>query len=284
MHASHPIAESLTWCRRLRNAATLARLRVLASLGTPGCFDAVRLGAGGDVTREFDQVAEHAVIEYLQEFASFTLVSEEAGVQRIGRTPEGCVILDPIDGSVNFSRTLSICCISAAYAPQPLLEAVQAAVVLNVFSGSCFHAVQGLGAFRDAERIQPASPRTLEECVIGVDADFPSPIRLGIPVANSTLRTRHTRHLGSNALELCYVADGTFDAFVDLREAFRGTDLAAAWLVLREAGASILNTAGEPLTGKCTNQDRYSFVAAANLQLGLDLLRLAQSKREYNQP
>jgi len=79
---------------------------------------------------------------------------------------------------------------------------------------------------------------------------------------------------------LCYVADGTFDAFVDLRNAFRGTDLAAAWLVLREAGAVLLNTAGEPLTGRCTNQEKYSFVAASNLQLGRELLGLAWVKKE----
>jgi len=246
----------------------------------PGCFDPVRPGAGGDVTKEFDCVAEQAVVEYLQEFASFTLVSEEAGVQTIGKAPKGCVILDPIDGSINFTRGLPICCVSAAYGSEPVFEAVQVAVVLEVFSGSCFHAVRGLGAFRNTQRIQPAPLAALDECVVGVDANFPPRIRSGPTMTKSSRRTRHTRHLGSNALELCYVADGTFDAFVDLRNAFRGTDLAAAWLVLREAGAVLLNTAGEPLTGRCTNQEKYSFVAASNLQLGRELLGLAWVKKE----
>jgi len=280
VHESDLMAESLTWCRILRNAATQARLRVLACLRMRRCFDPVRRGAGGDVTKEFDHVAEQAVVEYLQEFAAFTLVSEEAGVQTIGRVPKGCVILDPIDGSINFGRKLPICCVSAAYGSEPAFEAVQAAVVLEVFSGSCFHAARGLGAFRDAQRIQPAPPGALDECVVGVDASFPSRIRSAPTMGKSSRGIRHIRHLGSNALELCYVADGTFDAFVDLRDAFRGTDLAAAWLVLRESGAALLNAAGEPLTGRCTNQERYSFVAASNLQLGRELLGLAYGKKE----
>jgi myo-inositol-1(or 4)-monophosphatase len=224
---------------------------------------------------KFDRVAEQAVVESLPQSAAFTLVSEETGVREIGTAPKGFVILDPVDGSLNVSRRLPICCVSAAYASEPVFEAIQVAVVQEIFSGFCFHAVRGLGAFRDNARIRSTPLRRLNQCLVGVDAAFPWQNRPGRGATKSSLGTSHTRHLGSNALELCYVADGTFDAFVDLRDAFRGTDLAAASLILKEAGGVLLSPTGEPLTGRCTHQDRYSFVAASSLQLGRQLLELA---------
>jgi fructose-1,6-bisphosphatase/inositol monophosphatase family enzyme len=82
--------------------------------------------------------------------------------------------------------------------------------------------------------------------------------------------------MGANALELCYVADGALDGFVDLRGVFRGTDLAAPALILQEAGASLINENGEPLTGGCTNDERYSLVAARDERFSKRLLLLAQ--------
>ena len=61
-------------------------------------------------------------------------------------------------------------------------------------------------------------------------------------------RTKHIRHLGANALELCYVADGTTDAFIDIRGKLRTTDMAAAWLIIQEAGGTITTPEGKPLT------------------------------------
>ena len=49
-------------------------------------------------------------------------------------------------------------------------------------------------------------------------------------------QTKHISHFGANALELCYVADGLTDAFVDIRGKLRTTDVAAGFLILKEAG------------------------------------------------
>jgi len=125
----------------------------------------VRPGAGGDVTREFDRVAEQAVVEYLHEFAAFTLVSEEAGVQTIGKAPKGCVTLDSIDGSMNFSRKLPFCCVSAAYGSKPLFEAVQAAVVLEVFSGKCYYDTFGqVNPARATPTFSPGESQAQQNC------------------------------------------------------------------------------------------------------------------------
>ena len=220
-------------------------------------------------------VAERAVTGYLGRFASFTLISEEAGVRRVGGSPEGYVILDPIDGSNNVSRGLPLACISLAFGLRPVFGALEVGVMMEVFSGRCFYAVRGWGAWRDGRRIHPGPPRPVRECLVGVDVGYPVE---GIRVVSGP-RVAHVRHLGANALELCYVADGTYDAFVDLRGTFRGTDLAAAALILREARAVLLDGEGKPLDGECTNEATYALVAARDLDLARSLIQLTYGKR-----
>jgi myo-inositol-1(or 4)-monophosphatase len=86
---------------------------------------------------------------------------------------------------------------------------------------------------------------------------------------------RHV-HLGANALELCYVADGTLDAFVDLREKIRITDFAAAYLIAKEAGARITNADGGELRPRFELGHGFSFVASATDSLHSEILRLCK--------
>lgn len=239
-------------------------------------MNVVGIGAGGDETRLFDQVAEQTIINYLEDHASFILISEEVGEQQIGTKPEGYVVLDPVDGSTNLSHGLPFACISAAFGTEPELEAIKVAVVLEVHSGTCFHAIQGRGAYRDEEKIRPAEIKPLESCLIGVDDEFPP--RLVTSKPRTERRLGSTRHLGSNALELCFVAAGTIDAFIDLRGTFRGVDLAASQLILKEAGAVLIDQQEKPLTGECSNEATYSLLAASNLQLAQELLLLIEEK------
>jgi myo-inositol-1(or 4)-monophosphatase len=89
-------------------------------------------------------------------------------------------------------------------------------------------------------------------------------------------QTEHIRHFGANALELCYVADGTTDAFVDIRGKLRTTDMAAAWLILNEAGGKITSSSGEPLNVDLDPKQKVEFVAAANSGVHDAILRLLE--------
>jgi myo-inositol-1(or 4)-monophosphatase len=80
-------------------------------------------------------------------------------------------------------------------------------------------------------------------------------------------KTKHLRHFGANALELCYVADGSTDAFIDIRGKLRVTDIAAAQLILREAGGIIKSPEDKNLDAPLDAAQRISFVAAANKAL-----------------
>ncbi len=278
MSFSLPPAIQRLWNRLLRNAATLARLRVLECLNQGTCLDAVGTGAGGDVTKRFDSVAEQTMVAYLERFTSFTLVSEEAGIKKIGANPEGFLIMDPIDGSTNVSHDISFACIAIAYATRLEFDALESAVVLDLFSGNCYHATQGGGAFRDMRPIRPSDANPLETSLVGVDAGFPPKSFRKRSKGTDEVPIRYTRHFGANALELCFVADGSIDGFIDLRGVFRGTDLAAASLILQEAGAVLINQNGATINGKCTNDARYAYIAARDEPFARKLLTLASEK------
>lgn len=283
MSSSFSLAKRRFWIQQLRNASALARLRVLECLKSRNCYEALGKGAGGDVTKKFDSVAEQTMIEYLRRFASFTLVSEEGGTHPIGDHPEGFVIMDPIDGSTNVSHNVKFACIAIAFATDLSFDSLQAAVVLNLFSGSCYYAMRGKGAFRDRSKIQPAMAKVFEQSLVGVDDWFPARQFNEKTLDSGPSPIRYTRHFGANALELCFVADGSLDAFIDLRGVFRGTDLAASTLILREAGAVLINQNGDSLNGPCTNDARYAYIAARDVPLAKKILAIASGARGDSQ-
>src|SRR3972149_8824432 len=87
-------------------------------------------GAGGDPMKLVDLAAEKAMVEGLREYGvSFTLISEESGVEEFGETPKQCyVTVDPIDGTTNLVRGLPFYASSIAVSYQPTLSAVFAAL------------------------------------------------------------------------------------------------------------------------------------------------------------
>jgi myo-inositol-1(or 4)-monophosphatase len=276
--SSNPSATHCLWSRILRNAATLARLRVLECLKQSTSRDIIGIGAGGDPTRRFDAVAEQAMVGYVEQFTAFTLLSEEAGMKQVGSSPKGFLIMDPIDGSANLSRDISFACIAIAYASELVFDAIECAVVVDLFSGKCYHASRGGGAFRDRQSICPSKETPLEMSVVGIDARFPPKAIKRNPKEIDRPSIRYTRHFGANALELCFVADGSLDGFIDLRGVFRGTDLAAASLILKEAGVALIDQYGAAIKGRCTNDARYAYIAARDESCAKTLLNLASEK------
>jgi myo-inositol-1(or 4)-monophosphatase len=83
-------------------------------------------------------------------------------------------------------------------------------------------------------------------------------------LANVISEVNHIRQFGANALELCYLARGFLDAYIDIRGKIRATDVAAAYLILREAGGKLYDNDGYELDCELDNNTRLSFVAAAN--------------------
>lgn len=240
------------------------------------------IGAGGDALRRTDLAAENAIVNTLKEHeVSFTLVSEESGVKEYGKNPHDCyVTTDPIDGTTNLTRGIPFYATSIAISTKPTLNTINTALVTDLFHDITYTAQRGKGAYRNNQAITPSKNTSLEEAVIGVDLNSYKVQRITSQLTSLIQRTKHIRHFGANALELCYVADGTTDAFIDIRGKLRTTDMAAAWLIIGEAGAKITTPEGRPLKAKLDPRQKVEFIAAANQKIHRIILDLIKSEKE----
>lgn len=239
-------------------------------------------GAGGDRLEKVDLVAEKAIVDTFRKHSvSFTLISEESGTQAFGNRADKCfVTTDPIDGSTNLEHHIPFYATSIAVSTEPFLETVHSSLVADLFHGVTYTAEKGHGSLRDDQRIVPSRNASLEEAVLGMDMNSYK-IKSLIPRLNEVIvRTKHIRHLGANALELCYVADGTTDAFIDIRGKLRPTDMAGAWLIIREAGARITTPEGKPLKVRLDPGEKVEFVASGNSEIHRILLDLIRTRKE----
>jgi myo-inositol-1(or 4)-monophosphatase len=229
------------------------------------------VGEGGDRTLAIDRQCEDAVFAELEalaaEGASFLAVSEERGEVSFGAGGPERVVVDPIDGSLNARRTLPAHSLSVAVASGPAMADVELGCVHDFGAGESFLARRGEGATLDGEpiRVGPDGER-LE--LLGVEAAAPErlpPLARGL--AGDVYRLRV---VGSLAISACYVAAGRFDAMLGLRPC-RSVDLAAAQLIVREAGGALafgdrsLDAVGLGL------ERRYPIAAAAG-ERGLAIL------------
>ena len=237
-------------------------------------------GAGGDQMKLADLAAEKALTEILlQNRLSFTLVSEESGVVKFGDKPEDLYItVDPIDGTTNLMRGLPFYCTSIAVSRKPQLSDVFAGLVADLFHGTVYTALRGKGAFRNGEKISTSTVTSLEEAVIGLDLNTYKVKEIAPRLSDLIQFTKHIRHFGANALELCFVADGLTDAFVDIRGKLRTTDVAAGFFILKEAGGIIATPEGNVIDAKLDPKQTVTFVASGNLTIHGEILRLLKPK------
>lgn len=237
------------------------------------------IGAGGDPIKQIDLAAENAIIKTLKEYGlSFTLISEESGIKKYGPNPKGnYVTADPIDGTTNLMRGIPFYATSIAVSTKPELRTVHTALVADLFHDVTYTAEKGEGAQRNGQKIVPSEQASLEEAVVGVDLNTYKIRKVAPQLTRLIEKTKHIRHLGANALELCYVADGTTDAFIDIRGKLRTTDTAAAWLIIKEAGANITTPDGKPLNAKLDPKEKLKFIAVANQKIHNAILSLIKT-------
>jgi myo-inositol-1(or 4)-monophosphatase len=238
------------------------------------------VGAGGDPMKLVDLAAEKAIVEIFQQHGvSFTLISEESGVKEFGATPKQCyVTVDPIDGTTNLVRGLPFYATSIAVSAAPVLSSVYAGLVADLFHDTTYTALEGKGAYRDGEKIASSKMAALDEAMIGLDLNTYRVSEIAPQLTSLIQHTKHIRHFGANALELCYVAEGLTDAFVDIRGKLRATDIAAGILILKEAGGTVTTPEGEALEVKLDAKEKVKFVASGNAKIHKTILGLVKPK------
>jgi myo-inositol-1(or 4)-monophosphatase len=236
-------------------------------------------GAGGDKMKPVDLAAEKAIVDTLQASGvSFSLVSEESGFQTFGdRFKECFVTVDPVDGTTNLMRGLPFYATSIAVSAKPVLGDVYAGMVSDLHQNVTYIAQKGKGAFFEGKKIHASSLSNLDDAVVGMDLNTYKIKEVAPKLTALIEKTKHIRHFGANALELCYVAQGLTDAFVDVRGKLRTTDVAAGFLILKEAGGIITTPDCKEVDVPLDPKQTLKFVASGNSQIHQKILSLVKN-------
>lgn len=179
-----------------------------------------------------DLAADAAALDVLER-AGLGAMSEESGLHDGDR--EIVVVLDPVDGSTNASRSLpwyatSLCAVDR--------DGARAALVVDQASGTRFEATRGGGARADGHPLRPSDCTRLDEAIVGLSG-YP-PTYFG---------WKQFRALGAIALDLCAVAGGRLDGYVDCSPSAHGSwDYLGGLLICQEAGALVVDAYDRPLT------------------------------------
>jgi myo-inositol-1(or 4)-monophosphatase len=260
------------WERLLLHATERVRRRVAPLAGREGRGKTVGVGASGDRTIFADRLAESELFNVIGKVQGVRILSEEAG--EVGDPKaETVAIVDPLDGSSNFERGIPFYCTSVAIVKGNRLDDLVVGVVRDLLSGDAYSARKGDGARKNGRPIRTSRITDPSEAVVSVDLSRGSPgLMSGLaPLIGGVKRLVH---LGANALDMCYLAEGKTDAFVDLRGRIRITDFAAAYLIGLEAGGRITDLHERKLDPAFDLTERSSFVASANAGLHKEILEL----------
>lgn len=204
---------------------------------------AVQTKGDRDLVTEVEVAIEHLVRDHLAEHVpDVGFLGEETGATG---DPSVYWVLDPVDGTANFVHGVPLCAVALGlvHDGQPVLG-----VIDTPFLGHRYWATKGSGAFRDGEPIAVSRSTALENSMIAL-SDYGAGeggiartrASAKLDAALSELAQR-VRRIGSSAVELAWVADGTLDASLTLGN--RSWDTAAGAIIAREAGALVVDADG----------------------------------------
>ncbi len=199
-----------------------------------------------DLVTQYDVMVEEFLKERLfRHFPEYTLIGEESSKE--SERASKAIYIDPIDGTTNFVHKIPFCAISVGVWEDgvPVVG-----VVYNPILNELFYAKRGEGAFLNGKRVCVTDTSDLQQSLLSTGFPY-TKVEMGedfrwvIDTMKNLLPfTQDIRRLGSAAIDLCYVARGTFDGFYECN--LKPWDVAAGILLVEEAGGRVSNHKGDP--------------------------------------
>jgi myo-inositol-1(or 4)-monophosphatase len=224
-----------------------------------------------DLVTEADYAAEKAIIETIRSrFPDHAVLAEESGLN--AGTAEFQWIIDPLDGTTNYTHRLGLFCVSIAFALQ---GSVAVGIVLNPITGELFTAVRNAGAELNGRAIRVSDTDQLSESLLVTGFPYNFKKKFNPLMARFTRcleASQGIRRLGSAALDLCFVACGRFDGFWE--EDLHPWDTAAGMLIAMEAGARVTDFSNAPY------EIQKSTILATNGRIHEEMIPLLSIKEE----
>lgn len=231
-------------------------------------------GADGTSTSEVDKIAENTVLDYIvRNKVPLNVLSEEIGYVDNGY--DDVLVLDPIDGTSNAIAGVPLFTVSMAVGRSRLSD-IRCSYLRNVATGESMWAEKGKGAFKDGKRmhVRKLDLRSLFLMIYMGNGADPSAFELAKRVGSS-------RAYGCASMEMALVADGAAEGYYMNSErysrAIRVVDIAASYLLLKEAGGYVYDLKGNDLDMPFDLGVRSNFVACCDPEL-FDFIMKTRSK------
>ena len=191
---------------------------------------------GHDIKLRADQLAEERILAVLNDRLPLPVLTEESGEHGAVTETSRMWVVDPLDGTFNYSRGMPMCCSSVGLWEngRPVLGAVY-----NFFNDELFAGIVGQGAWLNGKPIAVSSVKAAAKASLATGfphhQDFDdAPLRAFIGQVQDF---KKIRMLGSAALMGAYVACGWLDAYVE--EDVWLWDVAGAVAIAQAAGAAV---------------------------------------------
>ncbi len=200
-------------------------------------------GQATNLVTEMDKRSERMIIEKIKQYyPDHDFLGEETGGHDVKSDYRW--IIDPLDGTVNFTHGLPYYCVSIGLEYK---GTIQLGVIFDPSSGELFTAERGKGAYLNHQRLQVTKTNKLIESMLVTGFPYnvsENPNHAIEHFINFLKEAQAIRRLGSAALDLCYVAAGRFEGFWEVN--LHPWDIAAGVLILQEAGGMWTDFHGLP--------------------------------------
>ena len=230
-----------------------------------------------DLVTSFDRASEEHLREHLHARTPYLVVGEEAGAD-VGATLRGLDaptwIVDPIDGTTNFVHGHPFYCVSVGLVAkgEPILGVVVAPALHTEWRG-----IVGGGATRNGVPCHVSEVDTLEHAMLATGF----PYDRATSAANNfdafvwiKKRCQAVRRCGAAAIDLCLVADGTYDGYWEQK--LRAWDLAGGAAIVLAAGGCLTAYDGRAIaiaSAEAEDPTRIPYTVATNGRVHDALLR-----------
>ena len=264
-------AQALADARKRAERAALAGGEVIRSFESRRSELQVQEKGTNELVTQVDVAAQRAIVASLEGAvmgADFLSEEEELGE---GEQPDLCWIIDPLDGTTNFTHGIPPWAVSIA-----LVEGGRpvAGAVLDVTTGELFSAARGQGLTANGESAQVSRTATLADSLISTGFPYRDQRYTDeyIAVLKTLMAgTRGVRRHGAAAVDLAWTACGRFDGFFEIN--LSPWDVAAGVLLIEEGGGIATDFRGD------TDPVFRPHIVAANARLHADLLRATEPLR-----
>ena len=204
-------------------------------------YNQIETDYGRDVKIIADRELNNIVTKELNKRSSFNIVSEE-GDENFIQENDFNWILDPLDGSFNYSRGIPMYCISLALwmGFKPVLG-----VIYDLTQNDIYHGIIDGGAFKNDVHIRASKISSFSDAVLctGFPVNFSYSKDKIIEFVNNVKKYKKIRLFGSAAMSLSLVAAGITDAYME--ENIMIWDVAAGIAIVKAAGGDVIYNRGD---------------------------------------